>query len=1226
MKHIFWTSLLFGALLEAAPPSIVAGPTIQALGKNFVMIKWRTTDAAGLSSTLAGTLSASAIGATETVAVASGTGGNFPAGAVVKVDREHMRVSSQSGDTLTLSRGYDPEFLRVWEGTLISVSSAANVCTATTPMPHLYTVGDPLRVLRGAINADATYTVATVPNATTFTFACPGTAAGTFNNAGLQLYRFPQAHASGAAITRIDADAQVCYGTSTGYGSSVKSPEDPFTVLRQSVNHFVYVTSLAPGTTYHYKIQSTPRSSGSSSCASPGADTVESADATFVTPANVVGDDLPAAPNVIGKTWTYGTEGLGYATDVTAASNCSDLQAKINAAAAADGALNHRIRIPASANCGINLTLPAKSGSNAGGSGKLVLSTADFADLPAEGTRIDPALYGSHMPTLYTSTSTSVLRVGTNASYWFVRGLKMTANPALYSVGGDVTLMASLNGDDSDYDVTKDPNHIVLQQSWITCPEYNNGCKGVRLHGDYLVVEANDVGPTYGTADQGAVQIDGYDSEFIYIHNNKLQGAMSGYYQSDNGRNPKDVWVERNYITKANSWNQRAWEFQFGATQGVGSANPGAVTTINTTYENAVFTNAPVAFSGATGSWAALNYKQWSVAEGRLRVIVVDGIATATTVTPHGLSSGDRISVGGGFQFPCTGINSLGGSHPITVISGTVFTWATASSNFSTISGTACGGSNLVLSGPVFQATRSDNDTFTIPVNSTGFVGALAAGTKIAYPMGRNIKNTLEFKTGIRAVISGNIIENSWAQNQSGQFTVMSVRGSDMFGGWPLAQGAPEHCWNCAVTIQDVRIQDNLFHNGCVLAAVLGANPNGPVVPLQRVRWAGNLAFGISVANSGGGSCLSGAAGWNGSYNDVSFVHNTVFNAGPWIAEDVTSSFPRSGKVAITDNILAGYANPNNGTCQWAGMAQGKGCAAYSWLDWTATRNVFWGDARAAGSSDPWNFSRQYMSGVTYGTPGDYTANFWPDHVGAVGFAGTRTITSATNTAPIVITTNSPHGCQSGDQVWITQANGNTNANGRWFIRALTATTLELAGSIGNGGFSGSAVLVPFSGTCATPAAATLSNSSFYRSGVTYSAPAGPPSYGSAGRGAASDGANIGTNGATIQAATGSVTFQSIARTNTTAQFTYTVHAGSGETCHVDVSADGFATYTRTADSGTGTARTTMVTGLTASTAYTYRLSCPSVSLAGSFFTNPVAAASNSADGNVNPDGAVAIF
>jgi hypothetical protein len=62
-----------------------------------------------------------------------------------------------------------------------------------------------------------------------------------------------------------------------------------------------------------------------------------------------------------------------------------------------------------------------------------------------------------------------------------------------------------------------------------------------------------------------------------------------------------------------------------------------------------------------------------------------------------------------------------------------------------------------------------------------------------------------------------------------------------------------------------------------------------------------------------------------------------------------------------------------------------------------------------------------------------------------------KTIASSTNTAPIVITTSAPHGCETGDSIEVFSHLVNTNANGQWEVVVTGATTLKLVGSTGNG-------------------------------------------------------------------------------------------------------------------------------------------------------------------------------
>ncbi len=68
----------------------------------------------------------------------------------------------------------------------------------------------------------------------------------------------------------------------------------------------------------------------------------------------------------------------------------------------------------------------------------------------------------------------------------------------------------------------------------------------------------------------------------------------------------------------------------------------------------------------------------------------------------------------------------------------------------------------------------------------------------------------------------------------------------------------------------------------------------------------------------------------------------------------------------------------------------------------------------------------------------------------------TGTITSATNTTPIAITSAS-HGRATGDQVLITDVEGNYAANGMWTITVVDANTFQLNGSVGSGGYQASA-------------------------------------------------------------------------------------------------------------------------------------------------------------------------
>lgn len=60
-------------------------------------------------------------------------------------------------------------------------------------------------------------------------------------------------------------------------------------------------------------------------------------------------------------------------------------------------------------------------------------------------------------------------------------------------------------------------------------------------------------------------------------------------------------------------------------------------------------------------------------------------------------------------------------------------------------------------------------------------------------------------------------------------------------------------------------------------------------------------------------------------------------------------------------------------------------------------------------------------------------------------------IASSTNATPIVITTATAHGLNTGDQFFVDAHSVNTSANGPWIAGTVTATTVVLTGSVGIG-------------------------------------------------------------------------------------------------------------------------------------------------------------------------------
>lgn len=80
-------------------------------------------------------------------------------------------------------------------------------------------------------------------------------------------------------------------------------------------------------------------------------------------------------------------------------------------------------------------------------------------------------------------------------------------------------------------------------------------------------------------------------------------------------------------------------------------------------------------------------------------------------------------------------------------------------------------------------------------------------------------------------------------------------------------------------------------------------------------------------------------------------------------------------------------------------------------------------------------------------------------------YAGQSTVTGATNTDPIVITTSAPHGLQTDDKVAISDVGGNTNANGENTITRLSDTTFSIPVA-GNAAYTSGGTVKPIYEDC----------------------------------------------------------------------------------------------------------------------------------------------------------------
>lgn len=221
--------------------------------------------------------------------------------------------------------------------------------------------------------------------------------------------------------TSTSAGTYVKYGTTAAYGRATNCDF-------ATTSHECYMSGLEAATLYHYAV-----------CASDVS--CDGTDRTFTTSA--LPSPHPASPTLPTST-TLPANPTVWGTDVLA-TNCSDIQTRITAAAAADGAVNHRIRIPVDWDCATGLPasgsaetsplyLPAKSGTNSSGTGYIVIEP-DWTGAQAvpENVRVSTSFLPT-MPTFRTPPSVAAISSPQSTGTCIAGQLWLDYN--IFAVGG----------------------------------------------------------------------------------------------------------------------------------------------------------------------------------------------------------------------------------------------------------------------------------------------------------------------------------------------------------------------------------------------------------------------------------------------------------------------------------------------------------------------------------------------------------------------------------------------------------------------------------------------------------------------------------------------------------------------------------------------------------------------------------------------------------------------
>jgi hypothetical protein len=212
------------------------------------------------------------------------------------------------------------------------------------------------------------------------------------------------------------------------------------------------------------------------------------------------------------------------------------------------------------------------------------------------------------------------------------------------------------------------------------------------------------------------------------------------------------------------------------------------------------------------------------------------------------------------------------------------------------------------------------------------------------------VKNSIEFKSGRRVLIDGNVIENSWPHGQAGYAFVL----------WSVNQQAT--CPTCVT--EHLTIQNNVIRSVAAGFNLTATGSNGlaqySAIPMNHVLIRNNVFIGLD----------NGAVGGNGRLFQISNIipnltieHNTGFSPS-------NSSFIWSGDLPLPNHIIRN--NLVGGGQYQLFTSWGQGLTAWE---------------RAAGPGS--EFAGNVVVLFTGGTmiPGNYAANEW-SWIGLAGGQG----------------------------------------------------------------------------------------------------------------------------------------------------------------------------------------------------------------------------------------------
>lgn len=218
------------------------------------------------------------------------------------------------------------------------------------------------------------------------------------------------------------------------------------------------------------------------------------------------------------------------------------------------------------------------------------------------------------------------------------------------------------------------------------------------------------------------------------------------------------------------------------------------------------------------------------------------------------------------------------------------------------------------------------------------------------------VKNLFELKTGIRVLLDGNIMENSWADlpiGQSGYAILLTIRTES--GAAPQAD------------VSDVTISNNIIRH-CGAGITLSGSDGGAGIRSKRIHIYNNLfddingpVYGdLNIAGPNDGTFLK-----IGEPRDVIINHNTIFQSGPvtW-AYDTTSGF------VFTNNMINSFTSAGGYQGVYGpGNIQGNNLIAHYFPDVSDSNMHFTKNVMIGGDSSKYSNYTTFSSNYFPSTP-----------------------------------------------------------------------------------------------------------------------------------------------------------------------------------------------------------------------------------------------------------------